>query len=101
MKHEEEEPFSEEAVAGMLEHMNDDHADSVLAYARHFGGRTDATAAVLEGLDAGAMRLRAFVPEGEVELEIPFDHTLESRHDAHMTMVRLSKKAKRALGGAF
>ena len=99
MADEAEPPFTAEDVDGMLRHMNDDHADSVLAYARHFGGRSDATAAELRGMTARAMRVLAETPDGAVELDIPFDHPLESGHDAHMTMIRMSKRAKRALDG--
>ena len=48
-------PFSREDVARMVSHMNDDHADSVLAYAQHFGQCRDATAATLIDVTADAM----------------------------------------------
>lgn len=95
---EDTQPFTADEVARMVAHMNEDHADSVRAYACHFGGRADATAAELRDIGAVSMRLRAETAGGPVELEIPFDHRLESTHDAHMTMVGMSKRAKRALG---
>jgi len=92
-------PFTAEDVRRMVEHMNEDHADSVLAYARHFGQQTDATAARLLDVTATEMRLAAETPLGEQPLSIPFGHRLESGHDAHMTMVKMSKQAKRVLAG--
>lgn len=93
-------PLSAEQVADMVAHMNDDHADSVLAYAQHYGACRAATAAVLLDVSPDAMRLRVQLPEAEREIAIAFDHRLESAHDAHMTMIRMSKAAKRALSEA-
>lgn len=90
-------PFTAEQVRGMIEHMNDDHADSVLAYVRHFGGLPQATAAELLEVRPDAMRITAVTPEGTSAVEITFDHRLTDNHDAHMTLVKLSKQAKRAL----
>jgi len=91
-------PFSAEDVRRMVDHMNEDHADSVLAYARHFGRQVDATAARLLDLSPTEMRLSAETPAGGKQLRIPFDHRLESGHDAHMTLVKMSKQAKRKVG---
>lgn len=93
------EPFTADEVAGMIRHMNAGHTDSVLAYARHIGGHRDATDATLRKITARAMELRVGTPRGTVGLEIPFDHRLESSHDAHMTLIRMSKQSKRALTG--
>jgi len=87
-------PFSPENVKKMVDHMNDDHADSVLLYAHHFGGRTEAASAVLNDVTPDSMILT--LDSGE-RCEIPFPHRLEDGHDAHMTMVKMSKEARRAL----
>ena len=93
-------PFSEEDVARMVSHMNEDHADSVLAYAQHFGQCRDATAATLIDVTADAMTLKVVVMGDEKEINIPFEHPLKSGHDAHMTMVKMSKVAKKSLGAS-
>ncbi|MEO0508970.1 MAG: DUF2470 domain-containing protein [Verrucomicrobiota bacterium] len=90
-------PFSSSDVARMIEHMNDDHADSVLAYAQHFGKRPAATSATLVDVKPTEMQLKINTAVGEEELVIAFDHQLESGHDAHMTMIKMSKAAKKAL----
>tara|TARA_B100001027_G_scaffold112517_1_gene77653 strand:- start:241 stop:543 length:303 start_codon:yes stop_codon:yes gene_type:complete len=90
-------PFSQEDVLRMVSHMNDDHADSVLAYAQHFGQCRDATAATLIDVTADAMMLKVVVMGDEKEINIPFEHPLKSGHDAHMTMVKMSKAAKKSL----
>ena len=90
-------PFSREDVARMVSHMNEDHANSVLAYAQHFGQCRDATAATLIDVTANDMTLKVLVTNDEKEINIPFDHPLKSGHDAHMTMVKMSKVAKKSL----
>ncbi len=88
--------FSPEDVERMVQHMNEDHADSVLLYAHHFAGRTDAKAAVLDDVTPDKMALTL---DGGECIEIPFPHRLEDGHDAHMTMVQMSKEARAALEG--
>ena len=90
-------PFSREDVARMVSHMNEDHANSVLAYAQHFGQCRDATAATLIDVTANDMTLKVFVTNDEKGINIPFDHPLKSGHDAHMTLVKMSKAAKKSL----
>ena len=90
-------PFSREDVARMVSHMNEDHADSVLAYAQHFGQCRDATAATLIDVTPDAMSLKVALLSEEKVINIPFEHPLESGHDAHMTMVKMSKVAKKSL----
>ena len=90
-------PFSREDVARMVSHMNEDHADSVLAYAQHFGQCRDATAATLIDVTPDAMSLKVALLSEEKEIKIPFERPLESGHDAHMTMVKMSKVAKKSL----
>ena len=94
---EKKEALDEERIAHMIEHMNEDHADSVLAYAQHFGDRREASAAELLSLNNKEMQIRIETQSGAEDLSIPFSHTLKNGHDAHMTMIKMSKEAKNAL----
>ncbi|KMM17700.1 DUF2470 domain-containing protein [Synechococcus sp. GFB01] len=66
-------------------HMNSDHAEAVLAYARHYGGIAE----------AGQARMVAVTPEAmELEVDgtsllIRFDHHLSDSEDAHRTLVAM------------
>lgn len=91
-------PFTESEVTAMVAHMNEDHADSILAYLHHFGNLPEATGGRLLDITSRAMRIEATTPCGRREVTIPFAHSLASTHDAHRTMVQMSKQAKRALG---
>ena len=56
----------------ICKHMNDDHAEAVLAYARHYGG-------VEAPVSARMLAVRPEVMELEVDgscVEVRFDHTL-------------------------
>ena len=69
----------------ICKHMNDDHAEAVLAYARHYGGAHEACSARMLAVVPEAMRLEV---DGAV-LEVPFDHTLTDSDDAHRTLVAM------------
>ena len=78
-------PITDAVSARICQHMNDDHAEAVLAYARHYGGVTSPTAA----------RMLAVTPD-EMELDVDgdrvrsrFDHTLSDSEDAHRTLVAM------------
>ena len=85
-------PLTTEVSTRICKHMNDDHAEAVLDYARHYGG-----------VDApGSARMVAVMPnsmELEVDgssLRIPFDHTLTDSEDAHKTLVAMLRAMPKA-----
>ncbi len=90
----------EAARARILGHMNEDHTDSILAYAKHFGGRLSATAATLSGIDQSGMDLVVTEPSGDSPLRIQFKTTLADASDAHHVLVAMSKEATAALAAA-
>lgn len=87
--------FPPEQRAHVLEHMNSDHADAVLRYARFFAGFKAATAARLTDIDAEAITLAVTLPHGEVGARLPFATPLAKPDDAHLTLVAMAKEARR------
>jgi putative heme iron utilization protein len=69
----------------ICKHMNVDHAEAVLAYARHYGGISTALSARMLAVGPEAMRLEV---DG-TPVEVPFDHTLTDSEDAHRTLVAM------------
>lgn len=69
----------------ICKHMNDDHAEAVLAYARHYGGISGASRARMLAVGPDAMRLEV---DG-TPVEVPFDHSLSDSDDAHRTLVAM------------
>ncbi|MGF1448844.1 MAG: DUF2470 domain-containing protein [Opitutales bacterium] len=93
--------FSEEQLQGMVGHMNDDHADSVLLYAQVYGGQAEATAARLLSVDAQGMDIDVDAPQASAQpVRVTFDTPLKDAHDAHITLVKLSKAARKKLAEA-
>ncbi|MFM7424236.1 MAG: DUF2470 domain-containing protein [Elainella sp.] len=86
------ETFTPEISTRICKHMNEDHADAVLLYAKAFGSRADATAAELLKIDAEGMDL-AVQPDG-APVRIVFDHTLQDAEDAHQTLIAMVKQAR-------
>lgn len=75
----------------ICKHMNDDHAEAVLAYARHYGGIETATAARLVAVGSEAMQLEV---DGQT-VQVPFDHPLSDSEDAHRTLVAMLRALPR------
>lgn len=77
-------------------HMNEDHADAVLAYARHFGGLADASAARLDDLDRTGMAITVTLPGGQIPVRIAYSRPLEAPGDAHPVLVEMAAAAAKA-----
>jgi len=78
-------PLTSAVSERICKHMNDDHAEAVLAYARHYGG-------VEAPQQARMVAVRPEVMELEVDgqrLDVAFDHTLSDSEDAHRTLVAM------------
>jgi putative heme iron utilization protein len=75
----------------ICDHMNEDHADAVLGYARTLAGRSDAASARLTGFDSAGMDLAVDTGSGSVDVRIPFDHELRDADDARDTLIALAR----------
>ena len=78
-------PLTESVSARICRHMNDDHAEAVVAYAKHYGGVDSAESARMVAVRPKAMELEV---DGS-SLKIAFDHTLTDSEDAHQTLVAM------------
>ncbi|CAI8154853.1 MAG: DUF2470 domain-containing protein [Prochlorococcus sp.] len=78
-------PLTTDVSARICRHMNDDHAEAVVAYARHYGGINNAEKARMMAVTPEAMELEV---DGNI-VQIKFDHTLSDSEDAHQTLVTM------------
>jgi putative heme iron utilization protein len=92
--------FAPESERYMMDHMNADHPDSNLMYARVYGHCWSATAARMVRLDKAGMDLEVTVPDGIQRLHIAFDHHLEDEADAQRTLVAMSRHAQAVIARA-
>jgi putative heme iron utilization protein len=88
-------PLAGEAALGILEHMNTDHADSLVLFARVFGGRTDATEAVLTAVDRYGFDVVVGGPSGRAALRLGFDAPVATAAAVRPAMIRLVERARR------
>jgi len=86
-------------VEDILGHMNADHADAVLAYARAFAGATDSSAATMTAVDRYGFDLAMIAPNGQKNARIAFDTPVRTTEEVRIAMVKLVKAARKALEG--
>jgi len=90
------EPDPVEPVATRArDHLNDDHADALLAMARALAGYTDATSARCDGLDRYGVNLRVQTPRGEAPARVGFGEPVARAADLRAATVTLARRARR------
>jgi putative heme iron utilization protein len=85
-------PLTSAVSERICKHMNDDHAEAVLAYARHYGGVEAPQQARMVAVRPEAMELEV---DGQ-RLAVAFDHTLSDSEDAHRTLVAMLRAMPQA-----
>lgn len=85
------------ASAGILAHMNADHADAVLAYARAFARVADATSATMTAVDRYGFDLSAITPAGPKAARVAFEAPVATSDEVRRAMVALVKAARAML----
>lgn len=93
----EPDPLAEHADA-IVAHMNDDHADACLAYARAFGGVPDATASRMTGVDRYGFELSVETPGGPREVRLGFDAPVDTPTAVRRALVAMVRNARTELG---
>ena len=100
------EPYRSAAVdplagdaAGIISHMNEDHADANLQYVSALAGLADANAATMVGIDRYGVTLRAHTPGGPRLARVPFPEPLQRSDQARATLIRLLHRAREQAPG--
>lgn len=89
--------FSPQSKRYMIEHMNEDHADSALMDTKVYGHLWSATAACMVTLDKESMDLEVTLPDGGRRLRITFEHRLQDEADAQRTLMALPRHAQEVM----
>jgi putative heme iron utilization protein len=79
----------------ICQHMNEDHAEAVLMYAKVYGNSSTAQTAVMKSIDPQGMDIIAQVNDESVSLRIPFERELQDSEDAHQTLIAMVKAARK------
>ena len=78
----------------ILSHMNEDHADALLKYARVFTRAHDAERATMTAIDRHGFEMTVTSPSGIGPARIAFDAPLTSAEDARVKLVALVRAAE-------
>jgi hypothetical protein len=87
-------------VERILMHMNGDHADALLAYARGLARIQDATAATMTAVDRYGFELAVTTPEGTRTTRLGFEEPIGGPDRVREAMVEMAQKARAALSGS-
>ena len=87
-----------EAVsAAVVAHMNEDHYDANLDYARGPGGCPAATSAMLLKINRLGIVLQVTTPDGVKKIPIQFPEPLESQDQIRPALINLLTEARKSL----
>ncbi|MDJ0900942.1 MAG: DUF2470 domain-containing protein [Xenococcus sp. MO_188.B8] len=78
----------------ICKHMNEDHAEAIVLYAKVFGNSPEAETATMDSIDPQGMNLTAKIKGKTVPVRIEFNHTLKDSEDAHQTLIAMVKQAR-------
>ena len=83
--------ISTEELNRIMNHMNEDHVDSLVLYAHAFANRKEVKSATMINLTTNDIVLE--LESGE-HLTIPLTSPVQVAKDAHMVLVAMSKQAR-------
>jgi heme iron utilization protein len=86
--------LSAELIAGAIEHMNDDHTDTVLAYAHGLAGMAWAETATLTAIDRFGIEIVATTTGRAETTRILFDTPLVDAAQLRPVLVALARRAR-------
>lgn len=89
-------PITPEVSQRICTHMNEDHADAVLLYAKVYGKADRATAATMQSIDPEGMNLNVALGDEAQTLRVLFDRPLTDSEDAHQTLIAMVRQARTA-----
>jgi len=84
-------------AAGIITHMNEDHADAMVLFCRALTRATDTTAATMTGVDRYGFEMSAQTGRGPRPIRLPFSEPIATPTDARREMVALVRRAREAL----
>jgi putative heme iron utilization protein len=92
----EADPLAGEPAVGILEHMNADHAASILLMARVLGGQTEATEATMTAVDRYGFDVVVGGPSGRAAVRLGFDAAVATPEAVRPAMIQLVERARSA-----
>eukprot|EP00808_Paulinella_micropora_P013266 g20436.t1 len=91
-------PLTPEVSTRICKHMNEDHSDAVVLYAKVFGGASEVDKAQMKSIDAHGMDLTVEHGGASRTVRVVFDHPLADSEDAHQTLIAMVKQSRAQTG---
>ena len=91
-------PFSQDIIDAVRDHMNLDHQDVSLLIVRSLGDRPQATAATMSGMDGSAIEFDATIDGSQTTVRVPWSEPLTERGQVRVEVTRMYHEACAALG---
>ncbi|MEP7045503.1 MAG: DUF2470 domain-containing protein [Ilumatobacteraceae bacterium] len=88
------------SAAGIIEHMNADHADAQVLYCRHLAGFTDTTSASMSAVDRYGFEMIAITPTGRHAVRLGFPEPCTDGNQVRVAMVAMIAVAREAATAA-
>ena len=85
------------AAAGIIAHMNADHADALVLYCKAFSQATDITRATMTGIDRYGFEMSARTTEGPRPVRLAFAAPVGTAEDARAALIAMLADARRTL----
>jgi putative heme iron utilization protein len=86
------------SAAGIIAHMNADHADAMVLYCKAFSKATDITAASLTGVDRYGFEMSAMTTRGPRPVRLAFLKPVSTPEEVRAALVSMVKDARSRLG---
>ena len=86
------------AAAGIIQHMNDDHADAQMLFCRHFARLPDTVSASMSAVDRYGFELVAVSPEHRTPVRLAFATECTTGDEVRRAMVAMVAEARSANG---
>ena len=85
-----------DAAAGIIEHMNADHAEAQVLFCRHFAQRPDTTAASMSAVDRYGFEMIAISDAGRAAVRLDFPDDCTTGDEVRRAMVAMVAEARAA-----
>ena len=86
------------SAAGIIAHMNGDHADAMVLYCKAFSRATEVTSAKMTGVDRYGFDMSAMTPQGPRAVRLAFAKPVSTPEEVRAALISMVKDAESKLG---
>jgi heme iron utilization protein len=86
------------SAAGIIAHMNADHADAMVLYCKAFSRATEIAAASMTGVDRYGFEMSAKTAEGPRPVRLAFEKPVSTPEEVRAALIAMLKDARRKVG---